>query len=55
MNTFEFADEIDLNRALKAKENAERMIKEASDKESMAKAQSKLMRAMARISAAKYK
>ena len=55
VNTFEFADEIDLNRALKAKENAERMIKEASDKESMAKAQSKLMRAMARISAAKYK
>ncbi len=55
VNTFEFADEIDLNRALRAKEIAEQMIKEASDKESMAKAQAKLMRAIARISVAKNK
>ena len=55
VNTFEFADEIDLNRALRAKEAAERMLAEATDKEKAAKAQAKLMRALSRISAANSK
>ena len=55
MNTFEFADEIDVNRALRAKAAAEQMIKDAKDKETAAKAQAKLMRAISRISVASKK
>ena len=55
VNTFEFADEIDVNRALRAKEAAERALAETSDKEKTAKARAKLMRALTRISVAKNK
>ncbi len=55
VNTFEFADEIDLERALLAKEKAEQLLKESADKEHTAKAQAKLMRALARISVARGK
>lgn len=55
VNTFEFADEIDVNRALRAKAAAEQMIKDATDKETAAKAQAKLMRAISRISVASKK
>ena len=55
VNTFEFADEIDLNRAIRAKEKAEEMLREGLDKEHKAKAEAKLMRAVTRISVAKRK
>ena len=50
--TFEFADSIDLNRAEKAKEEAEERIKTASDDRELRMAKAKLMRALTRIDVA---
>ena len=47
--TFEFADEIDIERAERARENAENAIKNAKDDAELEKAKMKLMRAMTRI------
>ena len=47
--TFEFADEIDVERAERARENAENAIKNAKDDAELEKAKMKLMRAMTRI------
>ena len=51
--TFEFSDEIDLERAKRAKERAEEMVKNAKDDRAMALAKAKLKRAISRISAVK--
>ena len=50
--TFEFADEIDLERAKSAKDKAEEDIKKASDDKSVALAKAKLARALNRINVA---
>ena len=51
-STFEFSDEIDLERAKIAKENAERAIERATDNREIAMAKAKLQRALARIDVA---
>ena len=53
--TFEFADEIDLARATKAKEDAERAITSAKDKKSLAVLKAKITRATSRINVANMK
>ena len=53
--TFEFADEIDVNRAKAAKENAEAAITKAKNDREIAVAKAKLARAMSRISIAERK
>ena len=50
--TFEFADEIDLNRARVAKENAEAAIQKAKNDREILIAKAKLQRAISRISVA---
>ena len=50
--TFEFADEIDINRAKAAKEKAEEFLRKAKDDREMAVAKAKLARAMTRINVA---
>ena len=50
--TFEFADDIDLERAKTAKEKAEEAIKKASDDRSVTLAKAKLARAINRINVA---
>ena len=52
VSSFEFADEIDVNRARKAKEKAERAIEQAKDDRQIALAKAKLYRANLRISIA---
>ena len=47
--TFEWADEIDLERAKRAKEKAEARIAAANDKKELLLAQAKLQRALVRI------
>ncbi len=47
--TFEFADEIDLKRAIEAKERAETLAAAASDEKSLILAKAKLQRALSRI------
>ena len=51
-STFEFADEIDVNRAKTAKENAERAMEKAATDREMALAKAKLQRALSRINVA---
>lgn len=51
-STFEFADEIDLNRARAAKENAEKTIERATSEKEIALAKAKLGRAVNRINIA---
>ncbi len=51
-STFEFADEIDVNRALAAKEKAEKRIERAASDKEIALAKAKLQRAVNRISIA---
>lgn len=53
--TFEFKDDIDLSRAVAAKEAAEELIREAKSKSDIALAEAKLKRALNRISVAEYK
>ena len=53
--TFEFADEIDVNRAKAAKENAEAAITKAKNDREIAVAKAQLARAMSRISIAERK
>ena len=53
--TFEFADDIDLDRAERAKENAEAAISAAKDERAVSIAKAKLARAISRISVAKMK
>ena len=53
--TFEFADEIDLNRAKAAKERAESAIQRAKNDREITIAKAKLQRAMSRISVAGQK
>ena len=50
--TFEWQDEINLERARAAKERAEALIKDAKDDKALALAKAKLMRAINRISVA---
>ena len=50
--TFEFSDEIDVNRAIAAKEKAEDRLKNAKTDKEIAIAKAKLMRAISRISVA---
>lgn len=50
--TFEFADEIDINRANLAKEKAEEALKNAKEERDIAIAKAKLLRAIARINVA---
>ena len=50
--TFEYSDEIDLERARRAKENAEEKIKAAKGEREIKLARARLYRAVARISAA---
>ncbi len=52
--TFEFADDIDLNRAKAAKEKAEQAISAAKDARAEALAKAKLSRALSRISVAEH-
>ena len=54
-STFEFADEIDLNRAKAAKEKAEKAIERARSGKEIAMARAKLQRAVNRISIAEKK
>nr|MBE6545774.1 ATP synthase F1 subunit epsilon [Oscillospiraceae bacterium] len=54
-NTFEFADEIDLNRAKAAKEKAERAIERAKNDREINLAKAKLTRAINRINIAEKK
>ena len=51
--TFEFAEDIDLERAESARERAERAIKTAADDKALAVAKAKLARALCRINVAK--
>ncbi len=51
--TFEFKENIDLDRAMEAKENAEKKIASASDEKTLALAKAKLQRALSRIGVAK--
>ena len=53
--TFEFKDDIDLERARRAKEAAEAALREAKSKSDIALAEAKLKRALNRISVAEYK
>ncbi len=53
--TFEFADEIDLNRARLAKENAERALERATSDREILLAKAKLQRANCRIGVAESK
>jgi F-type H+-transporting ATPase subunit epsilon len=53
--TFEFADQIDLKRAEKAKEKAEDALKSAKSDKELDLAKAKLLRAMSRINVAGYK
>ena len=53
--TFEFADEIDLDRALRAKEHAERELAASQDAKCAALFKAKLARALSRISVAQSK
>ena len=53
--TFEFAEEIDLDRAKTAKEKAEEKIKNATNDKETALAKAKLARAVNRINVALYK
>ena len=53
--TCEFADQIDLKRAEKAKERAEEALKNAKSDKEIDLAKAKLLRAMSRISVAGYK
>lgn len=50
--TFEFSEDIDLERAKRAKENAEEKLKNAKDDKEIAIAKAKLARAVSRISVA---
>lgn len=50
--TFEFADEIDLKRAEAARDNAEELLRSASDKSDTAYLEAKLARALTRIKVA---
>lgn len=50
--TFEWADEIDVTRAEKARERAEAMLKKAKDKHEQSVAQARMARALARLQAA---
>ncbi len=50
--TFEFREEIDLERAKRAKENAERLIREAKDDKELLIAEAKMKRAISRIDVA---
>ncbi len=52
VTTFEFADEIDLNRAKEARERAEAAIAKASDDKAQILAKAKLSRALNRINVA---
>ncbi len=54
-STFEFADEIDINRAKAAKENAERAIERAISDREITLAKAKLQRAINRINIAQSK
>ena len=49
--TFEFAEDIDLERAKNAKTRAEEAIKKAEDKRELSLAKARLLRALARIEA----
>ena len=51
--TFEFADEIDLARAEKARETAEELLKSAVDDNALRSAEAKLARSLSRIKVAK--
>ena len=51
--TFEFADSIDVERAEKAKENAERKIAAAADEREANLARARLERALTRLKVAK--
>ena len=53
--TFEFADEIDLARAMAAKEKAEAAIRHAEDERSVRVAHAKLARAINRINVAEQR
>ncbi len=53
--TFEFADEIDLERAKRAKASAEEKIKTAADDRALLLAKAKLARAVSRINVAELK
>ena len=53
--TLEFAENIDAERAKRAKENAEELIRKAADKKTLAAAEAKLKRAINRISISKSK
>lgn len=53
--TFEFSENIDLSRALRAKESAEERLKAASDDRDIAIAKAKLERAISRIKVAELK
>ena len=53
--TFEFADQIDVERAKRAQENAERILASATDERQIKVAKAKLARAISRISAASNK
>ncbi len=54
-STFEFADEIDINRAREAKEKAEKRIERATSDKEIALAKAKLARAVNRINIAEMK
>jgi len=53
--TFEFADDIDLSRAISAKERAEKTLAAKEDQEKIRLAEMKLKRALVRINAAEQK
>ena len=53
--TFEFSDQIDINRAKAAKERAEQLLKEAKDRRDEQIAKAKLLRAVSRINVANMK
>ena len=53
--TFEFKDDIDLDRAVAAKERAEALLRDAKSRSDIAIAEAKLKRALNRINVAEYK
>ena len=53
--TFEFAEDIDLARAMRAKERAEEAIRSAKDERQLRIAKAKLTRALSRIGVAEFK
>lgn len=55
VTTFEFADDIDVERARKAKEKAEQRQKNAKDSRELAVAEAKLKRALNRLNVSEYK